>query len=54
VIIAPKDRRLLDNTSLENHSPVFEGQFNDNPCLVLQLPSARGRRVGRAVRWGTR
>jgi hypothetical protein len=37
VIIARKDRGLLDNTSLENQLPVFEGRLNDNPCLVFQL-----------------
>lgn len=37
VIVARKDRGMLQGTSLENQQPVYEGRLNDNPCLVFQL-----------------
>lgn len=38
VIVARKERGLLQGTSLEHLQPVYEGRLNDNPCLVFKLP----------------
>ncbi|SDS63756.1 4-amino-4-deoxy-L-arabinose transferase [Pseudomonas asplenii] len=37
VILSRKAQALLAGTSLEKATPVFEGRFNGNPCLVFEL-----------------
>ncbi|EPL04043.1 glycosyltransferase family 39 protein [Pseudomonas sp. CF161] len=38
VIVARKDRALLQGSVLESSTPAFEGRLNDSPCLVFQMP----------------
>ncbi|MGY2168539.1 hypothetical protein [Pseudomonas gingeri] len=37
VILSRKDLGLLAGTALEKSTPAFEGRFNGNPCVVIEM-----------------